>query len=300
MTPLNNLPVLVPRRRELQPPARPGHRQPRRRRRRHARGDRQRRVVPRPQGRAGPGALAAGLRDRQAQVPVRLRVRRPPGVVLGLELRLPRGRGGGPGRHGVPRPVPLAGWTTGSTRPATRPPMPRTATTARCPWCAADDVGVSVGCTPDDARRTDIGVRDGRVYVDRAPRTAPTAPSCPAGGRRRPSTPPPAGCACASRWTRRASRCSSTTGASSSLSKCTSRPTTPSSACTPTGARRLLQRGLQARPGLSGPPGASGTGGAVVTGGRHSDNRHRDCRLRLIGVACDCGACRIPRPDSPS
>ena len=47
--------------------------------------------------------------------------------------------------------------------------MPRTATTARCPWCAADDVGVSVGCTPDDARRTDIGVRDGRVYVDRGP-----------------------------------------------------------------------------------------------------------------------------------
>ena len=36
-------------------------------------------------------------------------------------------------------------------------------------WDAADDVGVSVGCTPDDARRTDIGVRDGRVYVDRGP-----------------------------------------------------------------------------------------------------------------------------------
>lgn len=47
--------------------------------------------------------------------------------------------------------------------------MPRMATTARCPWGAADDVGVSVGCTPDDARRTDIGVRDGRVYVDRGP-----------------------------------------------------------------------------------------------------------------------------------
>lgn len=26
-----------------------------------------------------------------------------------------------------------------------------------------------MGCTPDDARRTDIGVRDGRVYVDRGP-----------------------------------------------------------------------------------------------------------------------------------
>ena len=100
------VPVLVARRRELHRPPRPGHRQPRRRRRRHARADRQRRVVPRPQGRAGPGALAVGLRDRQEEVPVRLRVRRPPGVVLGLELRLPRGRGGGPGRHGVPRPVP--------------------------------------------------------------------------------------------------------------------------------------------------------------------------------------------------
>ena len=36
-------------------------------------------------------------------------------------------------------------------------------------WDAADDVGVSVGCAPDDARHTDIGVRDGRVYVDRGP-----------------------------------------------------------------------------------------------------------------------------------
>ncbi len=36
-------------------------------------------------------------------------------------------------------------------------------------WDAADDIGVSVGCAPDDARHTDIGVRDGRVYVDRGP-----------------------------------------------------------------------------------------------------------------------------------
>ena len=47
--------------------------------------------------------------------------------------------------------------------------MPRTATTARCPWGAADDVGVSVGCTPDDSRHTNIGVFNGRVYVDRGP-----------------------------------------------------------------------------------------------------------------------------------
>ena len=47
--------------------------------------------------------------------------------------------------------------------------MPPTGTTARCPWGAADDVGVSVGCTPDDSRHTNVGIFGGKVYVDRGP-----------------------------------------------------------------------------------------------------------------------------------
>ena len=36
-------------------------------------------------------------------------------------------------------------------------------------WSTANNVGVSVGCTPDDSRHTNIGVFDGKVYVDRGP-----------------------------------------------------------------------------------------------------------------------------------
>ena len=36
-------------------------------------------------------------------------------------------------------------------------------------WSAATNVGVSVGCTPDDSRHTNVGIFGGKVYVDRGP-----------------------------------------------------------------------------------------------------------------------------------
>ena len=36
-------------------------------------------------------------------------------------------------------------------------------------WSTATNVGVSVGCASDDSRHTNIGVFNGRVYVDRGP-----------------------------------------------------------------------------------------------------------------------------------